>query len=84
MKYGIVTVSDKGIVSKIIQLLTFSKWNHVAFYINDYGYSDIIVEMNFNGIQFFEREGYCKDKDVIIHKNTPKISLRREIGRAHV
>ena len=33
--------------------------------------------MNGNGIQLFELEKYIKGKDVRIHRNTPKIDLRK-------
>ncbi len=79
MKYAIVTVSEKSLTAKLIQFLTLSKWNHVAFYINDYGYNDIIVEINFKGIDFYSFEEYCKNRDVVLHKKTPKINLRKAL-----
>jgi len=77
MEYGIVTVSEKKLFARIIQLFTWSKWNHVAFYFNHNSYKNIIIEMNSNGIQLFELEKYVKGKDVRIHKNTPKVDMRK-------
>ncbi|MBA94815.1 MAG: hypothetical protein CMP21_03550 [Rickettsiales bacterium] len=78
MEYAIVTVSQKTFFSRLIQLFTWSKWNHVAFYINKYNYRGVIAEVNFNGVQFFSLKEYCKDKDVRIHKNTPNIKDLRQ------
>lgn len=79
MEYAIVTVSEKTLFARAIQFFSRSKWNHVALYINFGSYKDVIVELNQNGVQFFELEGYCKNKDVRIHKNTPKINIRRAL-----
>jgi|TARA_B100000073_G_C23633533_1_gene533567 hypothetical protein len=76
MEYGIVTVSEKTLFARVIQFFTRSKWNHVAFYINGYGYNKVIAEMNLQGVRLYSLEEYCKNKDVVIHKNTPEISLR--------
>ncbi len=80
MEYGIVTVSEKSLFARLIQLFTRSKWNHVAFYFNHNSYKNIIIEMNGNGIQLFELEKYIKSKDVRIHRNTPKIDLRKTLS----
>lgn len=77
MEYGIVTVSEKSFIARVIQLITLSKWNHVAFYLNGYGYDNVIVEVNFNGVEFFHIDAYRKNKDIVIHKNTPKLDLKK-------
>lgn len=79
MEYGIVTVSEKSFIARVIQLITLSKWNHVAFYLNGYGYNDVIVEVNFNGVEFFHIDAYRKNKDIVIHKNTPKLDLKKAL-----
>lgn len=79
MEYGIVTVSEKSFIARVIQLITLSKWNHVAFYLNGYGYNDVIVEVNFNGVEFFHIDAYRKNKNIVIHKNTPKLDLKKAL-----
>ena len=76
MEYAIVTVSEKSLFARLIQFFSRSKWNHVALYIDGYGYNKVIVEMNFHGIRMYSFEEYCKNRDITLHKNTPKISLR--------
>ena len=51
MEYAIVTVSEKTFFARLIQLFTWSKWNHVAFYIksfylNGIEQKDVIAEIN--------------------------------------
>jgi len=79
MEYGIVTVSEKKLFARIIQLFTFSKWNHVALYINTGIYKNLIVEMNSKGLNLYRLEEYKKNKDIQIHKNTPKIDIKKSL-----
>ena len=85
MQYGIVTISHKNLLSRIIQFFTGSKWDHVAFYIKRFFMDgvekkDTIVEINLGGVQLHSLETYKKDKDIVIHKNTPKINLGKALG----
>ena len=85
MQYGIVTISHKNLLSRIIQFFTGSKWDHVAFYIKRFFMDgvekkDTIVEINLGGVQLHSLETYKKDKDIVIHKNTPKINLGQALG----
>ena len=79
MEYGIATISEKTLFARLIQLFSWSKWNHVAFYIDGYGYNKVIVEMNLYGVRMFSFEEYSKNRDIVIHKNTPKINLRKAL-----
>ena len=79
MEYGIATVSEKGFFARIIQLFTWSKWNHVVLYINTTWYKDVIVEMNDEGIQMYDFKSYCKGRNIRIHKNTPKLDTRKAL-----
>ena len=80
MEYGIATVSEKSLFARLIQLFTWSKWNHVALYVNVSPYNNVIVEMNNHGIQLFEFEKYSRGRDIRIHKNTPEIDLRKALS----
>ena len=85
MEYAIVTVSEKSLFARLIQLFTWSKWNHVAFYIksfylNGVQQKDTIVEINLKGVNFYSLESYSKNKTVRLHKNTPKINLGKALG----
>ena len=79
MEYGIATVSEKGFFARIIQLVTMSKWNHVVLYINTKWYKNVIVEMNDDGIQMYDFDEYSKNRDIVIHKNTPKLDTRKAL-----
>lgn len=79
MECKIITVSEKSLFARLIQLFTLSKWNHVALYINGYGYNDVVVEMNLYGIRFYDFKEYCKNRDIVKHEKTPKINLRHAI-----
>lgn len=79
MEYGIATVSEKGFFARVIQLFTRSKWNHVVLYINTTWYKNVIVEMNSEGIQMYDFESYCKNRDIVIHRNTPKLDTRKAL-----
>jgi len=85
MEYGIVTVSHKKLLPRIIQIVTGSKWDHVAFYIKSFYINgvhkkDTIVEMNANGIQLHSLEKYREGKDIVIHRKTPEINLGKALG----
>ena len=85
MEYGIVTVSHKNLLSRIIHLVTGSKWDHVAFYIKSFYIDgihkkDTIVEINVNGIQLHSIKDYQKGKDIVIHRKTPQIILGKALG----
>ena len=85
MQYGIVTISHKNLLSRIIQFFTGSKWDHTAFYIKRFFMDgvekkDTIVEINLGGVQLHSLETYKKDKDIVIHKNTPEINLGKALG----
>lgn len=85
MQYGIATVSEKGLLKSLGQLIGLSKWNKVTFYmrkfyINGVKMSDIIMEIGSNGIKYHNLEEYRKGRDIVIHKNTPKISAGRALG----
>lgn len=85
MEYAIVTVSEKSLFARLIQLFTWSKWNHVAFYIksfylNGVQQKDVIVEINLKGVNFYSLKSYAKNKTVRLHKKTPKINLGQALG----
>lgn len=85
MEYAIVTVSEKSLFGRLVQLFTLSKWNHVAFYIksfylNGVQQKDVIFEINLRGVNFYSLEDYSKNKIVRLHKNTPKINLGKALG----
>lgn len=79
MEYGIATVSEKGFFARIIQLVTMSKWNHVVLYVNTKWYKNVIVEMNADGVQIHDFDSYSKNRDIVIHKNTPKLDTRKAL-----
>ena len=85
MEYAIVTVSEKSLFARLIQLFTWSKWNHVAFYIksfylNGVEQKDVIAEINLKGVNLYSLKSYSKNKTVRLHKKTPKINLGRALG----
>lgn len=85
MEYAIVTVSEKTFFARLIQLFTWSKWNHVAFYIksfylNGIEQKDVIAEINLKGINLYSLKSYTKNKKIRLHKKTPKINLGRALG----
>ena len=85
MQYGIATVSEKSLLKSLGQLIGLSKWNKVTFYmkkfyINGVEMNDIIMEIGSNGIKYHNLEDYRKGRDIVIHKNTPKISAGKALG----
>jgi len=85
MQYGIATVSEKGLLKSLGQLIGLSKWNKVTFYmkkfyINGVEMVDIIMEIGSNGIKYHNLDEYSKGRDIVIHKNTPKISAGKVLG----